>query len=274
MIAGIAAFVALAWESRDDEQPTADVVASTAPEHAHAHPPHAAPGSASNESRTDDGDAMRSRRAQSFATAAPDAVLSGDAVTLLRQLTQQAEGGDAQAAFDLFRLLSTCAAYADVERLGEAKVVHRAEVDGCERLMDASPPHAVDALRMAAQLGSVRAQVAFAAVAGQQFASVEAIARDVEAFGRYRAESVQFLESAARQGSVEGMLALSDVYREGVLVPADPVRALAYREAAYRSGLLNVDEGSEPGWVTALSQAQRQRADALATAILDRCCGR
>ena len=89
---------------------------------------------------------------------------------------------------------------------------------------------------------------------------------------RYKTNTLQFLTAAASDGSVDALSQLADVYKNGLIAPADPVRAYAYEYAVSQSGLVGTASQLLDLWAKDMTSAQIEQARQLGNSIYQQCC--
>lgn len=209
-------------------------------------------------------------------------------------LSQAARRGDLVAARTLHLGLKTCPAYLprDDRELGQL----RAQIDSRERSnfrMPDEPPERGHA-RLSALLercGMLQpgayeplyALIAQLAAAGDHEARLEFPFADQYIDGRApdaaqrRAEhprlALEYVQSELAAGNAQALRAMERIYRDGRLLPADPVLSYAYAYAAtFGPGDHRVLLETLPGQAARLDAEQRARAERLAREIYQRCC--
>jgi TPR repeat protein len=124
----------------------------------------------------------------------------------------------------------------------------------------------------AADSGLLAAQLAYPGIAGQQYMTAEAIARDARGFDEYRSTSMRYLREAASSGSVDALITMSSVLSEGLLTDRDPIAAYAYLYAADRTGLIPSTSTSLQLLAEGLSSEDVIRARAAGEQVYAQCC--
>ena len=201
----------------------------------------------------------------------------GDAAALLASIESAAQAGDGEANYRKFEILFACLDEdarqpPKTESAGQPPQQPTLDCSTIDRSM-LEIDHLAKLLERAAMAGSVDAQLAYFAVAGQAYSTVEAIARDTQGFEAFRRRAADFLHAASSTGNVDAMVALSTVYREGLLVPQDHVSAYAYLDAVNRTGVLPSSAQALQTQAARLTPEEIERARRLADQIYARCCG-
>lgn len=170
-------------------------------------------------------------------------------------------------------------AYELVEIDLRCQVDHEASVEGdharsttdalCKDLLldPLSREEIFKAITYAAEHGDIRAQLDYSLHAARIFED-EKNALDPELIRKYKENTVRFLESAGRSGESQAYARLSDIYRNGVLAPEDPVMAYAYAEAYFRTGSSRYGASFLESAMSGLNGEQLRRGKEIANRIL------
>lgn len=208
---------------------------------------------------------------------------SGPPLEVVQSLRALAERGDADAALDIYMKLAECK---KVLNLGSSRAAltpsrsisayDQAAVadisEDCHFI--ARQPDIWDKkwLEMAADGGSIYAQLLYVADPGASIGGEQNMLRDPEAVHRYKQKAMRFLEQAAGAGSIDAMLALSDAYDAGVLVEKNASLAYAYYLAAHRASPTSTALSYLDGLKRRAHQQGGGEANALAESIYKKCC--
>lgn len=227
---------------------------------------------------------------------------AGPLTAIHDELVERAAGGDAVAAYELYRALRYCrSAAASAEDL-EARIQHlqatrrmgsipvddptpivaeyRERFAYCEGVTDEMEDEFYGWLRYSAELGLLQAMIQMGAEAHPESWDVDVDdPANAQRVAELRADWVGWQQRAAAAGSVEAMRALSHSYRRGVVIERDLELAYAFalaaatvREAAgivyppERRNLELIAEALQP-WQ--LEQARHRAEEILAD---PRCC--
>jgi TPR repeat protein len=128
-----------------------------------------------------------------------------------------------------------------------------------------------DWIELAARRGSVRAQIDYPTLAGQLLSSPDH-ALDTAWIDNYKANSLQFLQSAADGGSVDALNQLAHTYADGIMVPKDITMAYAYAFAVSQTGLVVTTPKLLDFWAQGMTPEQIEAARAEGAKIFARCC--
>ena len=194
----------------------------------------------------------------------------GNASIVVPGLESRAIAGDAASSFALWQWLEAC-------HLQATRTNPDPSLD-CTGVGATDFAERLTFLEFAAAHGEPNAVLQFPMTAGMRFLGPDGqpdgtvIARDPEGYVQFRRNAMAYLEASALSGNVRALNALADAYSQGWLVQQDRVAALAYALAADRTGL---SRGGGP-WIerltAPLTPTERQRANAQAREIFNRCC--
>jgi len=153
----------------------------------------------------------------------------GDAAEVVERLKPLAKSGDAATTYALYLKIRQCVDQVSV-RPGAPR---NPEVfEQCKRLAADDYVAAGDWLALAADQGSVPAQLLYATDAESVLGSEADMLRDPDRVKAYKVRAVAYLNHAAEGGSVDALLLLASAYRNGVLVDENPGTSYAYFDAA------------------------------------------
>ncbi|MBT2747204.1 MULTISPECIES: hypothetical protein [unclassified Lysobacter] len=203
-------------------------------------------------------------------------------------LAEQAEFGNAQAAYQLYRDLLRCtslqerkesmeeaAASLDDEVLTSDVVRQLAEDRviclGLSKEQLASREYWTT---KAARLGHVEAQLAYFSVATEKFDTPEKLVAGADELVHIKAEALTHLTSAASQGNRTALFNLASAYHDGTLTKRDAVKAYAYMRALQYSGGTKVASKYVDLWGRELTAQQLKSADAMAASAISRSNGK
>lgn len=128
-------------------------------------------------------------------------------------------------------------------------------------------------LELGAQNGNVLAMHMYRLATLSELTPEQMLA-DPIALEQHRRKALQYLFAAANAGSVTTLQDLADIYRKGILTPADPTLAYAYELAYYEnSGPSPLAKSILDSFSENLSDEQRARGRELANHIKRACCG-
>lgn len=158
---------------------------------------------------------------------------AGDAAQWMDGHRRAAENGDADAIYELYLTLNECSRYlaasapaelAWAKQLGasdEYEVTIERKLSECSAITEAERAEEARLLSKAASLGSIEAQISYAS--RPDIVLDEPINKESEEFLEWRSNAISYLNEAVMRGSVDALMDLSDAYRVGFMVPADPV---------------------------------------------------
>ena len=207
----------------------------------------------------------------------------GDAAAIVATLLPASQRGEADATYRIYLLAKECeeaispsaiSSYQLIRPLAPSYPQHLANLmKECEGLLtDPAMPRRGHWLSLAAEQGSVEAAVVYSLDIEQIVGGPKAWVEHPEQVIEYKRKAVVYLERAAALGNINALSALSDTYEAGFVVPADPVKALAYQEVVER-----VDPSDANRWLRdrlskEMSQSQLQDARQQASQIYETCC--
>lgn len=204
----------------------------------------------------------------------------------LDALEREAKAGNADVSYALGMALRSCAEvekrYIELEEQAKAHPDHSSSLEpllahidedraSCGSLSSDALGDYGKWIELAAQQGNRHAQLAYAAIFGQLLDSQQH-AMDTAWIERYKTNTLQFLTAAASDGSVDALSQLADVYKNGLIAPADPVRAYAYEYAVSQSGLVGTASQLLDLWAKNMTPAQIEQARQLGNSIYQQCC--
>jgi TPR repeat protein len=126
-------------------------------------------------------------------------------------------------------------------------------------------------IELAAKRGSVAAQIAYPTIFAELLSSPEH-ALDEAWISDYKANSLNFLQSAAHSGSVDALSQLAHIYRDGLMAPKDTTMAYAYAYAVSRSGLVVSTPKLLEMWAQAMTPEEVAAAQQRGAEIYQACC--
>lgn len=159
------------------------------------------------------------------------AVPTGNPAEVVRQLEAQARGGDANASYGIFLKINECLAVSKRAAQGLQSRANPDVVMACRQLAADDAAKSAEWLSLAAEQGNVSAQLLYASDPESVLGDSSEILRDPDRAKEYKAKAIDYLRSAANQGSVDALLRLANAYDVGVLASRDPVSSLAYFNA-------------------------------------------
>lgn len=200
----------------------------------------------------------------------------GDALAFVRSLLAASERGDALATYNIFLAVLDCRRLlrgpAQPSGIAGQVLTRLAE---CQPLLEDIELSMRDWITLAADQGSIEAMLTYpnnpAYVLGDNESDWF---RNPERAIEWKQRARHYLEAAAKVGSQDAMLALSNAYGDGMYVEKDSELQYAYAVVAQKMhpihGLDQLIDSYERGLVPA---AQRRGMDK-ARIIYDSCCGK
>ncbi|WP_441818318.1 hypothetical protein [Lysobacter sp. TAB13] len=203
-------------------------------------------------------------------------------------LAEQAESGNAMAAFQLYEDVLRCSSIqARKESLEDLAAVSRDKVLEANVVRELAQDRAVCAglsknqlaskeywVTKAARLGHVGAQVAYFSVATEKFDTPQKVVANAEEFARIKSEALVHLTSAASRGDRTALFNLANTYQEGTLAKRDPVKAYAYMRALQQRGGVEVSAKYLDLWGRELTAEQIRSAEAMSAGAVNRSSSR
>ncbi|WP_146165872.1 sel1 repeat family protein [Stenotrophomonas panacihumi] len=204
---------------------------------------------------------------------------------LVDTLTPAARKGDSHAALLIHLAINRCMrAHRDrgdadallirAEALGSAEAALAEEAQDirqCSGLAREDYAHVGDWLSLAADFGNPLAQLLYSMEPEMVMGSLADIIREPERVIAYKTAALSHLKDAASSGSVNALERLGQVYADGILAPADPVMARAYKLAAARADpAISLQEEEESA--AKLTASQQADAARIAKEIYRDCC--
>ena len=209
----------------------------------------------------------------------------GNASEVLSGLEPAARRGDSNAALLISLKLTECrsileragdynALLADSQILGGIDAAEKAQtkrLSECEMLTSEDYQRHSEWLALSADAGNVVAQLMYARSSDSVIGPPSMMLKEPQRIVDYKIRAMDYLQQAARNGSVDALDSLGDAYFSGILTPQDPTRAYAYFLASYR-----VDSRSKP-WAmeqleASLSSRERNDATLITKDIYRECC--
>lgn len=154
----------------------------------------------------------------------------GNAAAAVDELKAHANAGDSKAAYSLYLTLRKC--MEEIESSANGRKAGSAKPhDGCENVAVEDYAKASDWLEIAAEQGSLPAQLLFADDGDAILGSPSDMVRNPEKVIAYKEQAMRYLTEASKGGSVDALLRLGNAYSVGVLVDQNFSDSNAYYEA-------------------------------------------
>lgn len=198
--------------------------------------------------------------------------VEGRAIDVIDALTPAAQAGDAGAALSIYVKANDCrlrseAAHRSAPSTNPLTVI---PLD-CQGLTREDYLAAGKWVERAADAGSIDAQFLYSTSPEGVLGPPSEWLRDPEGVARYKRKAMAFMTSHANSGSLDAMANLVTAYQYGVLTPADPVKALAYFDAAQRAGA-PMSPRLRASLIQNLSPTEVSNAEQLSRSIYGSCC--
>jgi TPR repeat protein len=190
-------------------------------------------------------------------------------------LLQQAAGPkpSAEAAVTAFYALNACKFRATRGGPPDAQDLAKPTQQDCAGISSADWDEAPRLLKLAADLGNERAQLAYARKEPLEGKSVDDFLQRPEELAEFKANANRYLVSASEAGNLDAMWFLSEALRTGDLMAKNLAAAYQYKYAIYRAG------GYPQSITTEISNLESQMSPAEVKAAQDnaerflvRCC--
>lgn len=208
----------------------------------------------------------------------------GDAAAFARTLVPAAMSGDGTASYRLYLIAAECHYAVSPDAVESYRFTRHLlapdypkqmarKMEECEALL--LDPQLSDTggwLKRGAEQGSLEAGLVYGISLEKVVGGPQVWARHPERVIEYKRKAMRYLEEGAALGNVSALLMLSETYKEGFFVPADPIKALAYRMALERVSLDPVTRNSVERMEEGLSLEQRKKAERDAGEITKWCC--
>ncbi len=209
---------------------------------------------------------------------------AGDVLSYVRSLKVKSDQGDAVATYSIFLAVQECKDALDAKSMNALEAMKKAGVGreylaGIERNLNDCAALASDSgyyetawLQKAAQQGSIEARLYYAASPESVIGPQRDYLKNSDLASEWKANSLSYLQSASRLGSVDALLSLGNAYSAGIITPADPVMSFAYYNAANQ-----VFPNAQSSQLVAqlqikLTAAQQQSARQISQEIIKNCC--
>lgn len=209
---------------------------------------------------------------------------SGDARMVIDGLKAQAEAGDATASLQIFLKIRECMSQLSSMSLEEREAREKTRIaekstketeqalKDCEGLQGADYATRGKWLELAADNGSLEAQLLYVADSESIIGGARERLKDPDKVKRYKLKAQSFLENAANNGSVEALMELSDSYKKGIYVDRNLTNAYAYYKAAQMAEPRIFAADVIRSYESQLSPSELERGNALANSIYNNCC--
>lgn len=214
----------------------------------------------------------------------PD-IPEGPAKAVIDKLNAAAHQGDSHAALLIYLKIDQCfRAFADqnepdalvvpAEALGSVDAAleeQRQRRSQCDGLTGQDYANRGQWLSLSADLGNPFAQLTYSLAPAEVLGPLAEILRQPERVAEYKHRTIAHLHNAAANGNVNALERLSQLYSDGYLAPADPVRARSYQLAARRADPRTEQPDAEEA-NKRLDSKQQAEAARMAKDIYRECC--
>ncbi|WP_155760632.1 tetratricopeptide repeat protein [Stenotrophomonas maltophilia] len=153
---------------------------------------------------------------------------AGDAIDAIRKLEAAAKAGNSKASYEIYLKLNQCLNVLKDSRAQQTLPSDADTVKNCESLGPDDYAKASEWLSLAAEQGSLGAQLLYASDPEAIVGDASEMLRNPGAVDEYKERSNSYLRKAASQGSVDALSALGDTYMNGIMAPQDLPTSYAY----------------------------------------------
>ncbi|GAB3045677.1 sel1 repeat family protein [Stenotrophomonas tumulicola] len=210
----------------------------------------------------------------------------GDALNYAKSLLAASQSGDAVATYDIFLATLDCAnhlrnagiMYQEIGT-GESplKPTSNATEDKenlleCEGLLTSEEFQEKNWLTNAAEQGSLEAMLMYSINPDHVLGDIREYSLKPELVQKWKDDSITYLNRASSAGSTDALYSLSDVYKNGIIAPPNPVEAYAYRLAAHKATGTPIDQRIQSNLTKRLTPHQIQESEGRSEKILTSCC--
>lgn len=209
----------------------------------------------------------------------------GNAKDYITSLLSASDAGDSTATFNIYLAALDCrnagspSEIQSATRLPDERTQHAAlessdrRLGECESLLiDPALSASGKWLLRAAQQGSIEAMLLYTTDTESAFGGSANAIRDPDLVADWKRNSVLFLDTAVRNGSVDALVKLATANNNGIIVERNPTEAYAYYLAAHRAMPQATSEKLLGRYREELNSSQQQDAIRRADAIYKNCC--
>ncbi|MDH1660554.1 MULTISPECIES: sel1 repeat family protein [Stenotrophomonas] len=208
----------------------------------------------------------------------------GDALAFANGLLAASRRGDATSTYEIFLTVSDCqnameGAPPIASNEPEMREFSRQEIDyfktkltECESLLGDPSFTSKNWLDLAAEQGSIEAKIMYSINPDHILGNVDDYSMKPEKVSEWKEKSIQYLEEASKQGSTNALFQLSNIYENGIVASADPIKSLAYQIAYDNAKLGNPNNQRQLDLRRSLTREQQNRAEQLSKEIFKSCC--
>lgn len=196
----------------------------------------------------------------------------GDAAAAIARLEPIAKSGNAKASYEIYLKLDQCLSEINDLRAQQARPSAISPVEDCHSLEPDDYAKASEWLSLAAEQGSLGAQLVYASNPEVILGNPSEMLRSPASIETYKERSNSYLRAAAARGSVDALSALGDAYLNGIMVEQDLTTSYAYQLAISKiDPELNSRRRTEY-FNRSLTASQIVEANIKSQEILNECC--
>ncbi|WP_435014392.1 tetratricopeptide repeat protein [Xanthomonas arboricola] len=196
---------------------------------------------------------------------------AGSAAEAVKSLEASAKNGDSNASYSIYLKVRECLTIINSSK--SSNLPSDAEAfEQCKDLPTDYYATAGDWLQLAAEQGSVPAQLLYASDPAAVVGDPSNMLRDPVAVQRYKDKALTYLNQAVDSGSVDAVLRLANTYKNGILVKQDAGTSYAYYEAARMASPATVPTRTMEDLAQGLSSREMANSAQKGREIYERCC--
>lgn len=196
----------------------------------------------------------------------------GDAATAIAGLKAIAKSGNARASYEIYLKINQCLNALNDYRAQQTRDSDAKTLRNCESLAPEDYSTASEWLLLAAEQGSLGAQLLYASDPEAAIGDASAMLSNPAAIEEYKERSNRYLVEAAAQGSVDALSALGDTYMNGIMAKQNLPLSYAYFLAMKRIDSQLVSGRKTEFFESELSPSQLTEANKKSMEIYDECC--
>lgn len=194
----------------------------------------------------------------------------GDAASVIRSLEPQARAGSATASYEIFLKINQCMNLLKESQRGEpAEAVTGKD---CRSLGADDYAQAAEWLGLAAEQGSLGAQLLYASSPETIVGDASEMLRNPAAVAAYKESAASYLRTAAARGSIDALNTLGNAYMNGIMVDQDLTSAYAYFLTINRVDPEQISRRKIDAFENQLSPSQIAEATQKSEKIYNECC--
>lgn len=197
---------------------------------------------------------------------------SGDAVEVIKNLENLAKSGSSKASYGIYLKLNVCLDRLNEAAAGNGRKSDRQRLKECDGLTPDDYSRASEWLSLAAEQGSLPAQLVYASDGQAVLGTPADLIRNPDAVKEYKEKSYQYLRRAATHGSVDALVSIGNSYLDGIMLDADPVAGYAYFKVVSSIDPSLVSRRKLEHLESSLSSNQLMEARRMQLEIRNECC--